>query len=118
MKIQLGCAKADITPKFPVYMRGYSSRNCLSNGVEEPLEAGVLVLQQGRTKLLVITLDNLGLERHCVQKLCADIEKATGFGEADTYLCCSHTHFAPGLSEFYVFRPDGTIPIGIYPPEP
>ena len=118
MKIQLGCAKTDITPEIPVFMRGYSARNCLSNGIEEPLEAGVLILQQGRTKLLVITLDNLGLERHCVLKLCSDIEKATGFSEKDTYLCCSHTHFAPGLSDYYVLRPDGTIPVGIYPPEP
>ena len=118
MKFQLGCAKADITPKIPVFMRGYSARNCLSNGIEEPLEAGALVLQQGRTKLLILTIDNIGLERNSVLKLCADIEKATGFAEKDTYLCCSHTHFAPSISEYYVLRPDGTIPIGVYPPEP
>lgn len=115
--LKMGCAKVDITPKFPVFLRGYGARNELSHCIEERLEAGLMVLEQGKVKLLLVTIDNLGIGVNDCDKIYADLKKATGFDASHIYLCCSHTHFAPGLSNYYVTFNGGSIPIGMYPPE-
>ncbi|MBR4223017.1 MAG: neutral/alkaline non-lysosomal ceramidase N-terminal domain-containing protein, partial [Victivallales bacterium] len=115
--LKMGCAKVDITPKFQVFLRGYGARNCLSNEIEERLEAGIMILAQGKKKQLLITLDNLGINIRCCERIYADLKEATGFDASNTYLCCSHTHFAPGMEDYYVTFPGGDIPIGKYPAE-
>ena len=57
--LKMGCTKVDITPKFTVFQGGYGDRNCFANCVEEPIEAGVMALQQGRKKQLLLTIDNV-----------------------------------------------------------
>ena len=115
--LKMGCAKVDITPGVPVFLRGYGSRNALSDGIEERLEAGVMILAQGRKRILVLTLDNLGISIQSCRSIYADLKKQCGFDENSTYLCCSHTHFAPGICDYYVTVPKGQIEIGRYPAE-
>ena len=31
---KMGCAKCDVTPEFPVYLRGYATRNKLTDKVD------------------------------------------------------------------------------------
>ena len=116
--LRMGCAKVDVTPTEPSYLRGYGARNQLSRGVEEPLEAGAMVLEQSGKRVLLLTLDSTGLGiRECerVYGWLADL----GFGASDIYLCSSHTHFAPGLSDYYVtYQPEATIPLGRHEAEP
>jgi len=115
--LRMGCAKVDVTPIEPSYLRGYGSRNQLSRGVEEPLEAGAIVLEQGGKRVLLLTLDNTGLGiRECesVYGWLADL----GFDASNTFLCSSHTHFAPGLSDYYVtYRPGATLALGVHKAE-
>ncbi len=115
--LKLGCAKVDITPKAPVYLRGYGSRNALSKGVEDRLSAGVLLLRQGRTTQAILTIDSLGLGILQCRRIYADIERATGLKAAQTFLSCSHTHFAPGLDDYCVIMPDGELPQGVHSAE-
>ena len=110
--LRMGCAKVDVTPTEPSYLRGYGARNQLSRGVEEPLEAGAMVLEQVGKRVLLLTLDSTGLGiRECerVYGWLADL----GFDESSIFLCCSHTHFAPGISDYYVtYSPEATLAIG------
>ena len=114
---KMGCVKVDITPKFPVFLRGYGARNCLSNAIEEPLEAGVMVFQQGKKKQLLITVDNTGIDIEQCNRIYADLKAATGYDGKNTFLCASHTHFAPGFEHYTVTFPGGDIPLGRYPAE-
>lgn len=116
--LKIGCAKVDITPDFPVYLRGYASRNELSNAIEERLSAGIMLLAQGRSRHLLLTVDSLGIGIRECERIYRDLEKATGYKEAQIYLACSHTHFAPGLDDDCVIRPGGKLKPGIYPAEP
>ena len=115
--LRMGCAKVDITPTEPSYLRGYGSRNQLSYGVEEPLEAGAMVLEQDGRRVLILTLDNAGMGVRECEKIYGWIADL-GFDINNTYLCCSHTHFAPGISDYYVtFSPEATLAIGHHPAE-
>jgi len=115
--LRMGCAKVDITPTEPAFLRGYGSRNCLHHGVEEPLEAGALVLEQDAKRILLITLDNTGMGLNECKQIYSWLSDL-GFDASNTYLCCSHTHFAPGISDYYVtFIPYGNIPLGQYKAE-
>ena len=42
---RMGCATVDVTPDFPVFLRGYGARNELSSGVADPIAAGVVALE-------------------------------------------------------------------------
>ena len=51
MSFKFGCAKADITPDYPCYLRGYASRNRLSDGIADRLEVGTMVFSGNRKKV-------------------------------------------------------------------
>ncbi len=108
----MGCCKVDITPEFPVFLRGYGARNCMSKGIEERIEAGIMILEQEKKRHLLITVDSLGMDIKTCERIYSDLEKACGFNKKNTFLCCSHTHFAPGVNEFYVTFPGGELELG------
>jgi len=113
--LRIGCAKVDTTPDHPVYLRGYGARNALSNGIEERIHAGLMILEQEGQKVLLVTLDMIGINAETAQKVYKALEAETGFGEGNTYLCGSHSHFAPGLNKYRVSVPGGELPPGDYP---
>jgi len=57
-----GAAKADITPRKPIWMAGYGGRTTPSDGVLHPLWAKALALEdaQGR-RAVIISTDTLGM---------------------------------------------------------
>ena len=112
--LKMGCAKADITPGFPVYLRGYASRNRLTCEVEESIEAGVIALEQDGKKTLIITVDNLGLKLNYCQKIYKEIAQAVDIDYPNILIACSHTHFAPGVNGFTVYFPNGELELGNY----
>ena len=115
MSFQFGCSKVDITPDYPVYLCGYGARNCLSKGVEEPLEAGVFIVTGNRKRQIHVTLDSTGLSAADCDRLKADVAKKSGCSVAELIISCSHTHFAPGVEEYYVTFPNGELEMGVHP---
>ena len=56
---QVGVAAVDVTPDFPIRLRGYSGRDTESTGVVQKLWAKALMIQSPqRPPALLITLDN------------------------------------------------------------
>ena len=115
MSIKFGCATADITPNYPVYLCGYGSRNCLSKGVEDKLEVGAMIFSGNRKKTLHLTFDNTGITAADCKRIIAEVSKATGIPAQSIVISCSHTHFAPGVDNYYVTFTKGELDIGIYP---
>ncbi len=113
--LKIGCTKVDITPDFPVFLCGYGGRNQLSDCIDDRLSAGVVVLAQGRRRQLLLTIDSTGIGMNDCRRIYADLRKATGFKEEQIYLSCSHTHWAPGLSDYFVTESGGTLEQGKYP---
>ena len=110
--LQMGCATVDVTPPFPTYLRGYASRNKLSDTVEEPVEAGIIALEKDGKKTLIITVDSLGIEYESCKKITAVIAEKFGINVPDVIISCSHTHFAPGFIAYCVYAPNGELALG------
>ncbi|MCE9525192.1 MAG: hypothetical protein K8R36_03965, partial [Planctomycetales bacterium] len=75
-----GVAKAIITPKEPMWMAGYASRDHVAEGKSIDLMGKALVLEDPAGKRSVlITLDLIGIDRPLSQSICSQLEKKHGF---------------------------------------
>lgn len=100
-ELRAGIARVEITPAGSMPMYGYANRKCgPSNGTHDALNAKVLLLEAGSTRLAIVTLD-LGsmvadrLRREAAEKLNIPV----------LLLSASHTHSAPA------FLPFGASPV-------
>jgi hypothetical protein len=92
-----GAAVADVTPEEPVPMWGYGSRHAaLSQGVQERLQANVVVLQAGKDRLAIVGLD-LGRSpsEESLQRIRTRLQEQHGI--ANSFIAGSHTHHGPVL---------------------
>jgi neutral ceramidase len=95
--IRAGAAKIDITPPIGAAMWGYAARrDAASIGVDDPLHARALVLEVGKQKLAIVSLD---LGRAPTRGSMAILRKAVKqqTGIETLFLVASHTHHGPVL---------------------
>ncbi len=91
-----GVARADITPKSPIWMSGYASRNNPSEGVLEPLHAKALAIEDNRRgRAVIVTTDLIGLPRALTDEVSARVQKQWGLDRARLLFNSSHTHTGP-----------------------
>jgi Neutral/alkaline non-lysosomal ceramidase, N-terminal len=91
-----GAARVDITPKQPMWMAGYASRNHPSEGAVHPLWAKVLALQDPAGKQAVlVTLDLCGIGRDLSNLVRDAALERHGLRRDQIVLSCSHTHSGP-----------------------
>jgi hypothetical protein len=89
--LRAGLARVEVTPPDSMPMYGYSNRKCgPSSGTHDPLEAKVVVLATGDTRIAIVTLDLGSFVSDTVQK-----EAAEKLGIPVVLLASSHTHSAP-----------------------
>ena len=101
-----GTAKANITPKQPIWMAGYGGRNKESEGVLHPLWAKALVLEDAKgNRAVIIGTDTLGMTASIYANLKARLAKAHKLTPAQIMINASHTHTGPvlrgGLYDIY-----------------
>lgn len=100
-----GVARADITPAPGVELWGYSDRSGPATGTLDPLYARVLVLNDGRQSVAVVTLD---LGRSFGQPQMNFVrERARQIHHVDEVMfIASHTHSGPVIDEDYEQVPE------------
>jgi len=93
-ELRAGVARADITPPIGSTMYGYSARGSnVSAGVHDPLHAKALVLDDGKTRVALATLDLGDITHENTTNIKAIVKEKTGI---ESVLCvASHTHSAP-----------------------
>lgn len=88
-------AQTDITPDFPVELIGAYRPDSTAKGVQQPLMAQALVLEQDGARYCLITIDSLGLTTTLGlalrERVAAEIQTSIG----RVMLSFSHTHSAP-----------------------
>lgn len=94
--LRAGVAKVDITPAEVNQLEVVGHRRKVT-GVRDPLRAGVLVLDDGQTKVAIVTLDLIGAYTEIVTPARAQIEKETGIPAANIMVAASHNHSGPGF---------------------
>lgn len=96
--LRAGVAKIDITPANPAGMTVTGHPRKVS-GSRDPIRAGVLALDDGETRVAIISLDLIGAWEEMVQKLRTEIERETGIPGPNVMVAASHNHSAPGWSD-------------------
>lgn len=92
-ELRAGVGKADITPPLGTPLGGYSARKgAPSTAVHDPIMAKALVLDDGATRVAIITSDLVGSNPEMVRRV-ADAAK---FPQDHLLICASHTHSGPG----------------------
>jgi neutral ceramidase len=93
--MNVGAAEIDITPDFPVELSGFALRPQPSSGVEDPIFARAIYLEQDGEKLLWIACDVIAFERDLVASFRSWAGNAMGLESRQVLLSATHTHTAP-----------------------
>jgi hypothetical protein len=91
-----GVAKTVITPDELMWMSGYGARTAPAEGKNDDLMCKAVVLEDGAGgRVVLITLDLVGIDRATSQAVCAELKKKYGLERAQVAINCSHTHCGP-----------------------
>ena len=93
--MKIGFSVVDITPELGIYLTGYGMPERLAEGVHSPLNASVMVFEDGKTTAVVIGMDWCFVDWPLTQTLRKEINRQTGIPDQNILFCCSHTHSAP-----------------------
>lgn len=89
-------------------MEGYAARKGVSRGIHDPLLGQLLLLQAGEQRLVLISLDLLGVSLDFTQQVRKGIQQAVGVPLEGTLIACSHTH--AGAAGFLPPHPGISLP--------
>lgn len=93
---QVGVARVDLTPSYPVRLSGFGFRRDESEGVQQRLWVRALAIGD-RDPAVLLTIDNLGVPSHLVAELARRMERH-GVRPERLAVTATHTHTAPMLS--------------------
>ena len=114
-----GVATVDVTPTEPMWMAGYASRRKPSEGITNRLSAKGLAVEDERgTKLVIVTLDLIGIPRGMRDAIIERVTEKHGLSAAAVMFNASHTHSGPvvrsGGSVMYDLAPDEAQKVEAY----
>lgn len=93
---KVGTARIDITPKTSMWMAGYGSRTGPSEGVEHPLWAKALVIEdEAKGRSVIVSLDICGIGSDLSNPIRDTLRSKYGLERKSVVLACSHTHCGP-----------------------
>jgi hypothetical protein len=106
----VGVAKVDITPDYPVWLSGYGNRRAESEGVMQHIFATALAIGSDRDGAAVlITVDNVGVGANVTEEVAKRLAKH-GIKRERFAVSSSHTHSAPMLRGVLPFLFGTNIP--------
>jgi hypothetical protein len=105
-----GIARVMVTPREPIFMKGYGSRTKPSEGVRQELFVKALALQYetGATSVLV-TSDLHSYTRRMSDTIADAVKRRHGLPRERLVLNGSHTHSGPAVTGEAVLRPSEDI---------
>jgi len=95
--LRAGVSKVEITPSNVRNFEVTGHRRKVT-GVRDPLRAGVLILNDGRTKAAIVTLDTISAWDEMVRQAREQIEKESGVPAGNVLIAASHNHSGPSFS--------------------
>jgi hypothetical protein len=98
-RLRAGVCRVDITPPLGVEPGAWRLRTGRADGVDEPLLAQALVLDDGQHRMALVATDLLWMPRRVAEAARRRITALTGIPAAGVLLNASHNHSAPVLLE-------------------
>ncbi len=107
---QAGVARIDVTPREPIFQKGYGARTKPSEGVRQHLYVKALALRDaaGQTSVLV-TSDLHSWTRGMSETVAEAVRRQHGLPRERLIFNGSHTHGGPAITGEPVFRPSEDI---------
>ncbi len=100
--MKAGFGRADITPRLGVQLAGYGPyRNRAAQEIVAPLHARALVVAQGRTRAVLLSLENCGTPRALAEKIRTAAAAAARCRPDDVFLSVTHTHSCPAVGGMF-----------------
>ena len=96
----------DITPPIGAWLSGYGSRNKPSEGILDPLYSKALVLDDGQSKIAVVSADLLWVPLKMTNEIRQQVQEKLGIPPQNVMICGTHTHFAPKIDRIAKNWPD------------
>ena len=94
--LEIGVAKIDVTPSYPIRLTGYAVRKTESEGTEQRLWARALAIGSDRDgAAILMTVDNCGICANVTEEVAARLKKKAGIARERFAVCSSHTHTGP-----------------------
>ena len=95
-----GVARVKITPREPVWMSGYASRDRPAGGTLIDLWAKALALDDGEGhRAVLVAMDLCGIDRGTSVRVCDALRERHRLGRSNVALCVSHTHTGPVVGQ-------------------
>ena len=96
-ELRAGAAQIAITPPNGIGLAGYYFERG-ADGTNDDLFAKSLVLNDGNTRIALVTLDLISTTRPMVEAARRQIEKTTGIPGSNVMISATHAHTAPVLA--------------------
>ena len=98
---QVGVARIDVTPDYPIRLTGYAARKTESEGVEQRLWAKALAIgSDADGPAILIAVDNCGVSALVIDEVAARLKSKIGLPRERIAVCSSHTHSGPWVVGF------------------
>src|SRR5256714_7439428 len=88
---QVGVAKVDITPTYPIRLCGYAARKTESEGVEQHLFAKAIAIGEGGNVAVLVTVDNTAVPAAVIDEVAHRLESKAHLARERLVVCSSHT---------------------------
>lgn len=99
--MKFSTAKVAITPAGPTHLGGYGARKLKSIGTYSDIYSRAILLSDGESGILFISLELTGADRIFISRVKKRIAEISGLGEKDIFIHTVHTHSAPAA---YIYR--------------
>jgi len=99
--LQIGVARMDVTPDYPIRLTGYAARSGPSTGVAQRLWAKALAIGGNREEpRVLVTVDNCGVARGVIEEVASRLMSRTRLKREHLVIASSHTHSGPMVRGF------------------
>lgn len=96
---QVGIAKVDITPSYPIRLNGFGNRREESEGVSQRIYARAIAISQQESKpLVLIAIDSLGVRIDMVDEIADRLRAQHEIPRENIALTFTHSHCAPKVN--------------------
>ncbi len=96
MSLKVGFSRVNINPMMGIEIDGYFIER-RADGLLDDLEANAIAIEQNGTKILMISVDHLGIKKSQIDLYKPMITEATGVSGDHIFISCTHTHTGPKI---------------------
>lgn len=104
-QLQVGYTQVNANPPLGIGVSGYYIPR-FAKGFLDDIEVSALALVCKDQTLVLISVDNCGVDEELLNKYCEAIEASTGISKDNIFLSATHTHTGPLIKETPAFAAD------------